>query len=64
MSLHEYTHFTPGWGAVLLGTFVVSVLGLCAIVYPFYPDKPSAPRVFPGGLDRELGGRGQALIVS
>ncbi|EON67091.1 NADH dehydrogenase (ubiquinone) 1 beta subcomplex 8 [Coniosporium apollinis CBS 100218] len=62
-STEQDRHFTPGWGAVLLGTFVASVLGLCAIVLPYYPDKPAVPRAFPGGLDRELGG-GNALLVS
>ena len=62
-SPEEYTHFKPGKGAVLLGTFVAAVFGLCAAVYPYYPDKPSAPRTFPGGLDVELGGEG-ALHVS
>lgn len=62
-STEAYTHYKPGFGAVLLGTFVASVFGLMAVVYPFYPDKPSVPRTFPGGLDRELGGPG-ALPVS
>ena len=57
-SPEEYTHFKPSKGALLLGTFVATVLGLCAVVYPYYPDKPSAPRAFPGGLDIELGGPG------
>ncbi|KAK5019012.1 hypothetical protein BJ546DRAFT_993260 [Cryomyces antarcticus] len=63
-STDTYSHFTPGWGAVLLGTFVASVFGLCAIIRPFYPDKPSVPRTFPGGLDRELGGKGAMLARS
>jgi NADH dehydrogenase (ubiquinone) 1 beta subcomplex subunit 8 len=35
----EYTHFKPGWGAVLFGSFVVSVGALCAVVYQLYPDQ-------------------------
>jgi NADH dehydrogenase (ubiquinone) 1 beta subcomplex subunit 8 len=35
----EYTHFKPGWGAVLFGSFVASVGVLCAIVYQTYPDQ-------------------------
>lgn len=62
-SPEEYTHFTPGKGIVLIGCWVASVLGLCGVVSLYYPDKPSAPRTFPGGLDRELGGEG-AVIVS
>ncbi|KAF2112157.1 hypothetical protein BDV96DRAFT_614455 [Lophiotrema nucula] len=56
LSLHEYNHFTPGWGGVLMGTFIVTVLGLCAAVSLVYPDKPSAPRTFEDGLEAELGG--------
>lgn len=52
----DYTWTTPGWGAVLLGTFVATFLGVCAVVYQYYPDKPSVPRRFPGGLEKELGG--------
>ena len=62
-SPEEYTHFTPGKGILLIGCWVASVLGLCGVVSLYYPDKPSAPRTFPGGLDRELGGEG-AVIVS
>ena len=62
-SPEEYTHFTPGKGIFLIGCWVASVLGLCGVVSLYYPDKPSAPRTFPGGLDRELGGEG-AVIVS
>lgn len=36
---------------------------LLATVYQLYPDKASAPRTFPDGLERELGGAG-ALPVS
>ena len=35
----EYTHFKPGWGAVLFGSFVASVGVLCAVVYQLYPDQ-------------------------
>jgi len=62
-STDQYTHFSPGWGGVLMGTFVLSVFGLMGAVYATYPDKPSAPRTFPGGLEEELGGAG-ALRVS
>ena len=55
-STEDYTHFTPAWGAVLLSCFAGTVLLLMDVVYQYYPDKPSAPRTFPGGLERELGG--------
>lgn len=57
-STEPYNHFTIGWGAVLLGTFVASVFGLCGVVSVFYPDKPSVPKTYPDGLERELGGAG------
>lgn len=63
LSLHDYDHFTPGWGAVLLGTFVASVFTLMGVVSFYYPDKKSAPRTFPDGLEVELGGK-RALLVS
>ena len=63
LSLHEYDHFTPGWGGILLGTFVASVLGLCGVVAMYYPDKKSAPKTYPDGLEVELGGK-RALLVS
>ncbi|KAI4726291.1 hypothetical protein E4T49_05914 [Aureobasidium sp. EXF-10728] len=57
-STEPYTHFKPGHGAVLLGTFIASVFVLMGVVRQYYPDKPAVPRTFPGGLDRELGGAG------
>ncbi|MCJ1476343.1 hypothetical protein MMC13_005009 [Lambiella insularis] len=60
----EYTHYKPGKGFFLLGCFVATVFGLCAAVYPYYPDKPSAPRAFPRGLDVELGGEGTVHALS
>jgi NADH dehydrogenase (ubiquinone) 1 beta subcomplex subunit 8 len=56
LSLHDYDHFTPGWGAVLMGGFIVSVLGLCGVVSLYYPDKISVPKTYEGGLEAELGG--------
>ncbi|KAL6711109.1 hypothetical protein ACN47E_006984 [Coniothyrium glycines] len=61
LSLHDYDHFKPGWGFVLLGTFVASVFGLCTAVGFVYPDKLSAPKTYPDGLDAELGGKGALL---
>ncbi|KAH7344271.1 hypothetical protein BKA66DRAFT_577058 [Pyrenochaeta sp. MPI-SDFR-AT-0127] len=61
LSLHDYDHFKPGWGFVLLGTFVASVLGLAQVVKQVYPDKVSAPKTYPDGLEAELGGKGALL---
>ncbi|CAO2658099.1 Nn.00g073590.m01.CDS01 [Neocucurbitaria sp. VM-36] len=61
VSLHDYDHFQPGWGFVLMGTFIASVFGLCAAVGVVYPDKVSAPKTYPGGLEAELGGKGAVL---
>ena len=63
LALHDYNHFTPQWGFVLIGTFIASVFGLCAVVGTVYPDKLSAPKTYPDGLEAELGGKG-ALLVS
>ncbi len=52
----EYTHVKPGMGVFQIGCFIAAVLGLCGIVKMTYPDKPSAPREFEEGLERELGG--------
>jgi hypothetical protein len=56
LSLHDYDHFAPGWGGVLLGTFCVAVAGLCWGVSYIYPDKISVPKTYEGGLEAELGG--------
>lgn len=61
-SPEEYTHFTPGWGLVCIGTFVATVFSLMGVVSIYYPDKPSVHRGFEGGLDRELGGERTVLV--
>ena len=61
-STEPYTHFKPGHGAVLLGTFIASVFVLMGLVRQYYPDTPAVPRTFPGGLDRELGGAGAVPV--
>ena len=38
------------------GSFVAAFCGMLTIVSTYYPDKPSVPRTFPGGLEAELGG--------
>ncbi|KAI9805801.1 MAG: hypothetical protein M1825_000415 [Sarcosagium campestre] len=55
-SLHEYTHTTAGRAFAQLSVFVAAVFGLAGIVSIYYPDRPSVPREFPGGLEAELGG--------
>ncbi|KZF22109.1 NADH:ubiquinone oxidoreductase subunit [Xylona heveae TC161] len=55
-SLEEYTHFTPGRSLFLVGCFIAATVGLCGVVYKYYPDKPATPRTFPNGLEVELGG--------
>lgn len=62
-SPEEYTHVKPGKAFLQLGCFAATVLGFCGVASLYYPDKPSAPRTFPGGLSTELGGPG-ALPVS
>ncbi|KAH8728340.1 hypothetical protein GQ44DRAFT_702170 [Phaeosphaeriaceae sp. PMI808] len=62
LSLHDYDHFKPGWAGVLFGTFCLTVAGLFAVTSTFYPDKRSAPRTFPDGLEVELGGK-RALLA-
>ena len=55
-SPEEYTHVTSGKAIFQIGCFVTAVFALCGVVVLYYPDKPSAPREFEGGLERELGG--------
>ncbi|KAL8829779.1 MAG: hypothetical protein Q9170_006024 [Blastenia crenularia] len=63
-SPYEYTHFTARKAFFLMGCFITSVFGLCGVVRMNYPDRPSVPRTFEGGLDRELGGKGALLAPS
>jgi len=60
-SPEQYTHVTPRKAFVSIGCFVAVVLSLCGVVSVLYPDKPSAPRTFPDGLEKELGGPGAVL---
>ncbi|TVY81837.1 hypothetical protein LSUE1_G003009 [Lachnellula suecica] len=55
-SPEEYTHTKPGKGLFQIACFVTAVFGLCGVVALYYPDKPSAPKEYEGGLERELGG--------
>lgn len=62
-SPYEYTWISPGKGALQFGAFVLTFLGVCYMVKLSYPDRPSYPRDFEGGLEKELGGKG-AIRVS
>ncbi|KAL4972715.1 hypothetical protein BDW66DRAFT_143688 [Aspergillus desertorum] len=55
-SPEQYTHVAARKGLLQLGAFVVTFLGFCGVVSLYYPDKPTVPRTFSGGLEKELGG--------
>ncbi|KAJ5144737.1 hypothetical protein N7448_002129 [Penicillium atrosanguineum] len=55
-SPEQYTHVSARKGLFQLGAFVVTFLGLCGVVSMFYPDRPSAPKTYVDGLEKELGG--------
>lgn len=55
-SPEEYTHVTAGKGFFHLGCFVAAFLGLVGVVSLNYPDKPSVPKAYVDGLEKELGG--------
>ncbi|KAL2864883.1 uncharacterized protein BJX67DRAFT_359898 [Aspergillus lucknowensis] len=55
-SPEQYTHVTARKGLFHLGIFVATFLGFCGGVSFYYPDKPSTPRTYPDGLEKELGG--------
>ncbi|KAK1753344.1 putative NADH:ubiquinone oxidoreductase 20.1kD subunit [Echria macrotheca] len=57
-SPYEYTWTTAGKGALQIGAFVAVFLSVIYAVKLTYPDKPSYPREFEGGLEKELGGAG------
>ncbi|KAI1497203.1 hypothetical protein F5X99DRAFT_29422 [Biscogniauxia marginata] len=57
-SPYEYTWVSPGKGLAQIGAFIATFLSVCWVVGRLYPDKPSYPREYEGGLERELGGAG------
>ena len=61
-SAWEYTWTTPGPGLIMIGTFIATFMGVTGFVYLNYPDRPSYPREFEGGLERELGGPGAVRV--
>ncbi|RMJ22264.1 hypothetical protein PHISP_06865 [Aspergillus sp. HF37] len=60
-SPEQHTHVSPGKGFFHLGCFVAAFLGLCGAVSLTYPDRPTIPRTFPDGMEKELGGPGAPL---
>lgn len=55
-SPEQYTHVSAGKGFFHLGCFVVAFLSVCGVVSLYYPDKPSVPKAYVDGLEKELGG--------
>ncbi|POS77321.1 NADH:ubiquinone oxidoreductase 20.1kD subunit [Diaporthe helianthi] len=55
---HVYTWVSPKKGLVQIAAFIATALGVCYAVKATYPDRPSFPREFVDGLQRELGGPG------
>ncbi|RYP66900.1 hypothetical protein DL771_007557 [Monosporascus sp. 5C6A] len=57
-SPYEYTWISPGKGLAQVAAFIATLVGVCWVIGRVYPDKPSFPREFEGGLEKELGGPG------
>ncbi|KAJ5376338.1 hypothetical protein N7509_013224 [Penicillium cosmopolitanum] len=55
-SPEQYNHVSAGKGFLHLGAFVVAFLSLVGVVSLYHPDKPSVPKTYEGGLEKELGG--------
>jgi NADH dehydrogenase (ubiquinone) 1 beta subcomplex subunit 8 len=62
-SLEDYTHMTTARASLCWAVFIASIYGVYYAVKATYPDRPSVPKEYEGGLDKELGGPG-ALRVS
>ena len=61
-SLYEYTHMTPARGFLIWGVLISVVLsGVYGLSF-YYPDRPSAPKEYESGLDKELGGPGAVRV--
>lgn len=61
-SLEDYRHMTPARGFVMWMGFLATVGGLSYACAVTYPDRPSAPKEYENGLDRELGGAGAVRV--
>ncbi|EPS30893.1 hypothetical protein PDE_05846 [Penicillium oxalicum 114-2] len=55
-SPEQYSHVSSRRAFHHLGVFVATFLSLCGVVSLYYPDKPSVPKVYVDGLEKELGG--------
>lgn len=55
-SPEQYNHVSAGKGFAHLGIFVATFLSLVGVVSLYYPDKPSVPKTYEDGLEKELGG--------
>ncbi|KAJ5804309.1 uncharacterized protein N7518_000612 [Penicillium psychrosexuale] len=55
-SPEQYTHVSAGKGFFHLGCFVAVFFSMVGIVSLTYPDKPSVPKAYVDGLEKELGG--------
>lgn len=61
-SPYEYTWVNSRTAFAQIGAFIAAFMGVCWVVGRLYPDKPSFPREFEGGLERELGGPGAVRV--
>ena len=61
-ALEDYTVMTGKMGMAVWGFFLAGVGGLSFAVYSTYPDRPSAPKEYEGGLEAELGGSGAPRV--
>lgn len=63
-ALEDYTHMTSSRGALLWAGFIAAIMGIGYGVTVTYPGKPSTPKEYEGGLERELGGPGAVRVSS
>ena len=57
-SLHDYTHMSPAKVFACWGVFIATVTGLYYTVKANFPGRPSYPKEYEGGLEKEMGGAG------
>lgn len=62
LSPYEYTWTSTSQAFLQIGAFIATFLGVCYAVKLTYPDRPSYPREFEAGLERELGGSGATRV--
>lgn len=61
-STYEYTHMTARQGLVGWAVFISIVVGTVYWVKATLPPRPSYPKEYEGGLERELGGPGAERV--